>query len=138
MSSVDETIAEQDKGAPEGPPLDDPSLFFNRELSWMQFNDRVLHLAEGTRLPLLERAKFCAIWTSNLDEFFQVRVAGLHDQVDAGLDARSDDGLTATEVIDRIRKATIDQGKRLTHCLEHDLRPALSEHGIRVVSYEEL
>src|SRR4051794_16905403 len=138
MSSLDETIADKERDASAGPPLDDPSLFFNRELSWLQFNDRVLQLAEQPRLPLLERAKFCAIWTSNLDEFFQVRVAGLHDQVDAGLDARSADGLTASEVIDRIRKATRDQGRRLTHCLEHDLRPALAEHDISIVAYESL
>jgi polyphosphate kinase len=138
MSSVEDKIAEQDEAAAGGPALDDPSLFFNRELSWMAFNDRVLQLAEGTRLPLLERTKFCAIWTSNLDEFFQVRVAGLHDQVDAGLDGRSDDGLTASEVIDRIRDATTDQGRRVTRCLEHDLRPALAEHDIRIVAYESL
>jgi polyphosphate kinase len=138
MSSLDETIAQQDGGAPEGPSLDDPSLFFNRELSWMDFNDRVLQLAEGSRLPLLERAKFCAIWTSNLDEFFQVRVAGLHDQVDAGLDGRSADGLAANEVIDRVRAATSEQQRRLTRCLEHDLRPQLAEHGIRIVSHEDL
>jgi polyphosphate kinase len=138
MSSVDERIAEHEEVESDAPSLDDPSLFFNRELSWMDFNDRVLQLAEGSRLPLLERAKFCAIWTSNLDEFFQVRVAGLHDQVDAGLDARSADGLSASEVIDRIRTATIDQGRRLTHCLEHDLRPALAEHDMRIVAYDSL
>src|SRR3954467_5415780 len=96
-----EAVAE----VPEVPPpsdLDAPSLFFNRELSWIDFNDRVLQLAEDPRLPLLERAKFCAIWTSNLDEFFMVRVAGLHDQVDAGISTPAADGLMPGDTIDRI------------------------------------
>ena len=71
-------------GAAPAPDLEDPSLYFNRELSWLDFNDRVLQLAEDPSVPLLERVKFCAIWESNLDEFFMVRVANLHDQVEAG------------------------------------------------------
>ena len=77
------------------PDLEDPSLYFNRELSWLDFNDRVLQLAEDTSVPLLERVKFCAIWESNLDEFFMVRVANLHDQLEAGVDARGADGMSA-------------------------------------------
>src|SRR4051794_41659286 len=80
--------------------LDDSSLYVNREISWLDFNDRVLELAEDPEVPLLERAKFCAIYTSNLDEFFMVRVAGLHDQLDAGIDARGPDGLSAGEAVD--------------------------------------
>ena len=76
------------------PSLESPELYTNRELSWLQFNERVLELAEDERTPLLERVKFCAIYASNLDEFFMVRVAGLHDQVDAGIDARGADGLS--------------------------------------------
>jgi len=75
------------------------SLYFNRELSWLDFNDRVLQLAEDASIPLLERVKFCAIYTSNLDEFFMVRVAGLHDQLEAGIDARGPDGVSAGEAI---------------------------------------
>src|SRR4051795_1039837 len=78
--------------------------FFNRELSWLDFNDRVLQLAEDEQTPLLERMKFCAIWTTNLDEFFMVRVAGLHDMVDAGIDSPGKDGLNAVETIERIRE----------------------------------
>ena len=78
----------------EGPDLEDPALYFNRELSWLDFNERVLELAEESSVPLLERVKFCAIYASNLDEFFMVRVAGLFDQVDAGIDARGPDGLS--------------------------------------------
>ena len=72
-----------------------PELFFNRELSWLDFNDRVLQLAEDEATPLLERLKFCAIWSTNLDEFFMVRVAGLHEMVDAGVDTPGKDGLNA-------------------------------------------
>ena len=72
--------------------IHDPSLYFNRELSWLDFNDRVLQLAEDERVPLLERVKFCAIYTTNLDEFYMVRVAGLRDQIDAGVENPSQDG----------------------------------------------
>src|SRR2546423_14798589 len=98
---------------PEGrEDLDDSSLFANRELSWLDFNDRVLQLAEDERIPLLERAKFLAIWASNLDEFFMVRVAGLHDQVDAGIETSGPDGLTPSEPLDRIPEPVVAQGER--------------------------
>ena len=76
--------------------LTDPAVYINRELSWLDFNDRVLQLAEDESLPLMERVKFLAIFTTNLDEFFMVRVAGVHDQVDARIDARGPDGLSPT------------------------------------------
>jgi polyphosphate kinase len=100
----------------------------------MDFNDRVLQLAEDESTPLLERAKFLAIWASNLDEFFMVRVAGLHDQVEAAVEARGPDGLSAGETIDRIRRRVCDQSARQTSEWEKRVRPALAEHGIRVVS----
>src|SRR4051794_7439528 len=81
-------------------PLDSTELYFNREISWLDFNDRVLQLTENERMPLLERVKFLSIYTTNLDEFFMVRVAGHHDQVDAGIEGRGPDGLTAQETID--------------------------------------
>src|SRR5213079_3690418 len=80
--------------APDPLALEDSSLYFNRELSWLDFNDRVLQLAEDPDVPLLERVKFAAIYTSNLDEFFMVRVAGLQDQVEAGVSTRLQDGRT--------------------------------------------
>jgi len=118
------------------PDLEDPSLYFNREVSWLDFNDRVLQLAEDTSVPLLERVKFCAIWESNLDEFFMVRVANLHDQLEAGVDTRGADGMSASDQIDAIHKLVLGQRERLTRCLERELRPALAEHGIRIISPE--
>src|SRR5688572_13469326 len=113
--------------------LRDPALYFNRELSWLQFNDRVLQLAEDRDAPLLERLKFCAIWSSNLDEFFMVRVAGLHDQVDAGIDTPGKDGLTPAQTIERIRKEVRAQQLRATACLHEDVQPALIERGVKIV-----
>jgi polyphosphate kinase len=110
-----------------------PALYDNRELSWIEFNARVLELAEQADVPLLERVKFAAIFTSNLDEFFMIRVAGLHDQVDAGLSDPGPDGRTPSQVIDELRARIVELCERQTACLEHDLRPALAEHGIRIV-----
>jgi polyphosphate kinase len=120
--------------APERPDLEDSSLYFNRELSWLDFNDRVLQLAEDPSVPLLERVKFCAIYEDNLDEFFMVRVANLHDQVEAGRDARGADGMSATEQLEAIHDRVVGLRGRLTSCFERDLRPALSEQGIRLIS----
>src|SRR5438105_12638401 len=124
--------------AAEGTSLEDPTLYFNRELSWLDFNDRVLQLAEDPRLPLLERVKFCAIYTTNLDEYYMVRVAGLHDQIDAGVENPSQDGRSPSETIALIRERVLEQSRRLTGAFEGQLRPALAEHGIRIVGVEEL
>ena len=118
--------------------LDDASLYLNREVSWLDFNGRVLQLAEDERVPLLERVKFCAIYTTNLDEFYMVRVAGLRDQIDAGVENPSQDGLTPSETIALIREQVLAQSRRLTDCFEGDLRPALGEHDIRVTAVAEL
>ncbi|MGI8920874.1 MAG: polyphosphate kinase 1 [Solirubrobacteraceae bacterium] len=118
------------------PDLDDPKLFFNRELSWLDFNDRVLQIAENPDEPLLERVKFCAIYTSNLDEFFMIRVAGVHDQVDAGIDARGPDGRAPLEVLDALRERVVGLGDRLSRCLADELLPALGEHGVKLVSFK--
>ena len=117
---------------------EDPSLYFNRELSWLDFNDRVLQLAEDESLPLLERVKFCAIYTTNLDEFYMVRVAGLRDQIDAGVERPSQDGLIPSETIARIRDRVLAMGTRLTDCFEGQLRPALAEQDIRIVAVGDL
>src|SRR5436189_1618651 len=97
----------------DSPDLEDSSLYFNRELSWLDFNDRVLQLAEDSSVPLLERVKFCAIWESNLDEFFMVRVANLHEQVEAARDVRGADELSADEQIDAIAEAVDAQRERI-------------------------
>ena len=116
----------------------DPSQFFNRELSWLDFNQRVLELAEDDSSPLLERVKFCAIFASNLDEFFMVRVAGLWDQVDAGIDARGPDGLSPREQIQAIRSRSLELDRRLTAVFDGKLKPALAENGIKIARLDDL
>jgi polyphosphate kinase len=115
-----------------------PELFFNRELSWLDFNDRVLQLAEDERTPLLERLKFCAIWSSNLDEFFMVRVAGLHDVVDAGIDSPGKDGLNAAQTIERIRQVVAAQSDRVSRCLHGTLIGDLDAAGLRIRRLDEV
>src|SRR3954452_12007938 len=103
----------------------------------MQFNERVLELAEDTSLPLLERVKVLSIYASNLDEFFMVRVAGLHDQVDAGIDARGPDGLSARETLERITDRHEELCRRHSRAWHDDVRPALAREGIRVVEISD-
>jgi polyphosphate kinase len=117
-------------------PIDDPGHYFNRELSWLDFNQRVLELAEDPEVPLLEQVRFCAIYASNLDEFFMVRVAGLFDQIDAGIDARGPDGLAPGEQIDAIQARVLELDRRLHACFDGQLRPGLEEQGIRIVSLD--
>ena len=127
---------------PREPPKrvreEDSDLFFNRETSWMRFNERVLELAEDESVPLLERVKFCAIYSSNLDEFFMIRVAGLHDLVDAGVSEPLADGRSPSETIDRIREKTVEHRGRLSRLLREELLPALAEHGVRIVDCEDV
>ena len=104
----------------------------------MEFNDRVLQLAEDGDVPLLERVKFLAIVSSNLDEFFMVRVAGLHDQIDAGIEKPLQDGRTPTETIQALRDVVRSHSARQSRCLDGELRPALAENGIRIVGYDDV
>jgi polyphosphate kinase len=117
---------------------DSPERFINRELSWLDFDGRVLALAGDPDVPLLERAKFLAIFASNLDEFFQVRIAGLKDQVAAGITSPTADGRTAAqqllEMRDRIESLT-DEAERLY--LE-GVVPELIESGISIVGWDDL
>ncbi|HZC74458.1 MAG TPA: hypothetical protein VE220_00670, partial [Gaiellaceae bacterium] len=110
--------------------------YANRELSWLDFNERVLELAEDPSVPLLERVKFLAIYTTNLDEFFMVRVAGLHDQVDAGVDVRGKDGLGPSLVIDEIATRVRGLERRHVDVFADEILPALAEAGIRIRSCE--
>jgi polyphosphate kinase len=120
------------------PSLDDPSYFINRELSWLEFNRRVLQEARDPNNPLLERLKFLSISASNLDEFFEVRVAGLVQQIEDGYNEGAADGLTLAEERDRINKETHDFVDDQYDCWNGQLRPRLAEHGIRVLGLHEL
>ena len=111
MTDVAEQQTDSDEARQPSRALTDPELFINRELSWLDFNDRVLQLAEDEHLPVIERVKFLAIFVTNLDEFFQVRVAGVHDQVDARVDARGPDGLTPAEVLQGIHDTVTATGR---------------------------
>ena len=101
MTTVGEPARAATRGRRAAPRADLP--FINRELSWLDFNERVLYQAEDARNPLLERVRFLTIFASNLDEFFQVRVAGLKQQVAAGHSRPTPDGLSASEKLERIR-----------------------------------
>jgi len=124
---------------PEGATLKDPTLYFNKELSWIDFNWRVLHLAMDDRLPLLERVKFVAITASNLDEFTQKRIGGLKRQEAAGVRELSVDGRTPGEQLLLLREATLLMHRTMTAAWEDVLRPALHlEAGIDVCDYDQL
>jgi polyphosphate kinase len=109
-----------------------PSLYLNRELSWLEFNRRVLHEAEDGRTPLLERLKFLAIFSSNLDEFFQVRVAGLKRQAAAGVSERTADGMKPEEQLRAIRRIVDELTRRHRRCLMDEVLPELAAHGIEI------
>jgi polyphosphate kinase len=112
--------------------------YLNRELSWLDFNARVLALAADTSLPLLERAKFLAIFASNLDEFYMVRVAGLKRRDEMGLSVRSADGLSPREQLRRINERTQQIADRHAHVFLDSVRPALADEGIVIVTWAEL
>ncbi|MBW4645045.1 MAG: polyphosphate kinase 1 [Goleter apudmare HA4340-LM2] len=118
--------------------LNDPQYYLNRELSWLEFNSRVLHEACDQRTPLLERLKFLAIFTSNLDEFFMVRIAGLKQQVEAKVSLLSPDGRTPQQQLDDIRFALSPQVTKQHQHFEQVLRPLLANHRIHILDYIEL
>jgi polyphosphate kinase len=115
-----------------------PAHFLNRELSWLEFNQRVLDEARDEKNPLLERLKFFCIVSSNLDEFFEVRVAGLKQQIESDVVSRSIDGLTATEIFKtvavRVRRMVNDQYA----CWRDEICPQLAKNGIRILDIDEL
>jgi polyphosphate kinase len=116
----------------------DPQWFTNRELSWVDFDERILELAQEGSQPLLERAKFAAIFASNLDEFFMIRVAGLHAKVWADNVRRSPDGRTADQALDALRAKLAPLVDRHARLVQDELVPEMVEHGIRVARYGEL
>ncbi|KMO68347.1 RNA degradosome polyphosphate kinase [Mycolicibacterium obuense] len=133
--------------APEAPPaatspaVENPlpeDRYLNRELSWLDFNARVLALAADPSLPLLERAKFLAIFASNLDEFYMVRVAGLKRRDEMGLSVRSADGLSPREQLRRISERTQQLASRHAQVFLDAVRPALADEGIVIVTWAEL
>ncbi|MEX0663428.1 MAG: RNA degradosome polyphosphate kinase [Acidimicrobiia bacterium] len=120
------------------PESSDETRFLNRELSWLDFNARVLSLAEDQERPLLERAKFLAIFASNLDEFFQVRVSGLQAQAEAGLRSRSADGLDPASAIRAIRDQVHSLVERQSTVFTKEIAPELEDAGIRFPAWNEL
>lgn len=143
-----EPVALEPRGVPSAPPAVTPEevrdadlpddRYLNRELSWLDFNARVLALAEDRSQPLLERAKFLAIFASNLDEFYMVRVAGLKRRAGTGLTVRSADGLTPREQLAYISKRNQELVERHAQTFEERVRQELAEHDIRIVSWAEL
>ncbi|TAN21696.1 MAG: polyphosphate kinase 1 [Actinomycetota bacterium] len=114
------------------------SRFINRELSWLDFALRVLDLAEDKSVPLLERAKFLAILSDGLDEFFQVRVAGLKDQLAAGVRSLSPDGLSVREQLQAVRGKVLLIAERINQIYNENLLPALSDAGIMLLNWDDL
>ena len=111
---------------------------FNRELSWLAFNARVLQLSSDTEVPLLEQIRFLAIFSSNLDEFFQVRVSGLRDQQAAGISTPASDGRMPAEQLALVRDIVIDLVAEQERVLLHELIPALCEQGIELSAWHDL
>jgi len=144
---LDETAWQPVDAAVAAPPAATPAAiddalpedrYLNRELSWLDFNARVLALADDNSLPLLERAKFLAIFASNLDEFYMVRVAGLKRRDEMGLSVRSADGLTPREQLARIGEQTQRIATRHARVFLDSVRPALAEEGIYIVTWADL
>ena len=124
--------------ATNGPNLADPALYINRELSWLEFNARVLALAADPELPLLERCKFLAIVSSNLDEFFMVRVAGHQDALEAGRAPSTPDGTGRDETLDRVAERASELVATQGRLWKESIRPELARAGLAILSLAEL
>src|SRR4051812_25126264 len=112
--------------------------FLNRELSWLEFNRRVLHEASDERTPLLERVKFLEIFTSNLDEFYMKRVGGLRRQINVGVVSHTQDGLTPYQQMVAIRKTVVPMLKEQAEIFTNKVRPALVGHGIQLLEWADV
>ncbi|HEX5387934.1 MAG TPA: polyphosphate kinase 1 [Gemmatimonadales bacterium] len=126
------SLSEVPATAAAPPDLRHPSLYLNRELSWLEFNRRVLHEAQDPRTPLLERLKFLGIFSSNLDEFFQVRVAGLKQQLAVGIGERTADGMTPEDQLRAISTTVRELCRQHRICLMQEVLPALAAHGVHL------
>ena len=118
--------------------LADPRYYINREVSWLSFNERVLHEALDPRTPLLERLKFLAIYSANLDEFFMVRISGVMEQAEAEVYPETPDQMAPTKQLEVMRSHLLEKVKLQHQTFERDLRPALVEHGVYLQNYRDL
>jgi len=118
--------------------IGDPKLYINRELSWLQFNARVLEEAEDAKNPLLERVKFLSIFSSNLDEFFMIRISGLREQLSGGVLEAPPDGMSPSDQLASVRQELLVQLSRLSTCWEEEVLPKLRNSDIHVLRYYEL
>lgn len=137
-STTAPTTTGSDTPADAKPDLTDPGLYVNRELSWLRFNERVLDQAQSRAWPLLERVKFLAIYGSNLDEFFMIRVSGLHEQLEAAVLDTTADGMSPREQLTRIAQVVRTQAELASNLLSSDLVPALGAHGIHIRDWKGL
>ena len=135
MTDIKIPAPEAVSSPPPAPPVDlrHPSLYLNRELSWLEFNRRVLWEGRDPRNPLLERLKFLAIFSSNLDEFFQVRVAGLKQQLAAGYHERTADGMTPEDQLDAISAVVRGMQRQHSECLLQEVLPGLAAADLHVL-----
>src|SRR5271169_4448934 len=136
--SSEPSVSAEAPTAAAPPDLDSPGLYINRELSLLEFQRRVLQEAEDPENPLLERVKFLSIVSSNLDEFFMVRVAGLQKQAASGSQEVGIDGRSATEQLQLIREEVRRLVQDIQELLRNILRPALDREGIRILDFSSL
>lgn len=148
MKSVDESLVVPEQGSPScvadvdskiiGDELVRSELFIERELSWLDFNERVLELAEDPHIPILERTRFLAIFASNLDEFFMVRVAGLQRRIDNDIATASVAGWEPGDLLDEVRRRGAALTERHAEVFSEQVAPELAEHGIHIVDWDSL
>src|SRR5438270_11163958 len=126
------------KDGPQEAHLLDPGNFINRELSWLEFNRRVLEEAQDATQPLIERVKFLTIFSSNLDEFFEIRVAGIKQQIESETSDVGPDGLSPTETFNAIQRLVRELVETQYALWNNDLKPTLAKNGIRVHDVAQL
>lgn len=141
MTTTKEPLKATEEVADSSKPsinLNKPAYYVNRELSWIEFNKRVLYEAQSDKHPLLERAKFISIFSSNLDEFYMIRIAGLEGQYEAGVIDRTMDGLVPVDQLNEIKRRVVEQLEERNKCLYEDIVPKLEQQGILFKKYADL